>query len=111
MRVQVCGKVPFASPDAARREAGSDLKGRGRPYRCATCSTSAAPVFHLTTISKTRLRQVHRTSERRWRESRLAADRDHPGEHPTMTDTSAPAEGVPPIPPSPGTLPERRTHT
>jgi hypothetical protein len=87
-----CSKIPYLSSPDARKHSGD---GGGHPYRCPVCSTSDAPVFHLTTISKARLRQVHRTSDRRWRESRLAADRDHPGEHPTMTSTeSPPTEGT-----------------
>jgi hypothetical protein len=80
MRAQPCVKIPYRTPDQARQEAraGGD-KGQLRPYSCSACSTPGGVVYHLTSISKARLRQVHRTADRRWRESRLAAETIPPG--------------------------------
>jgi hypothetical protein len=70
-----CPKLPYPSPDVARREARNGASGALRPFRCPKCSRPGeAAVYHLTTVSPPRLRRMQRA-----RAARLAAEPIPPG--------------------------------
>jgi hypothetical protein len=59
-----CSKLPYSDPDQARREARNGASGALRPYRCHRHPDQAAPVYHLASVSPTRLRRIRVTRRR-----------------------------------------------